>query len=56
MLVPSVCGTRRTVFGASAWSIAFWATATASDLIAAWPMTTTPATDADHFQTTRSMP
>ena len=53
-------GTRRTVFGASArffrapGQSPFWAAATASDLIAAWPMTTTPATDADHFQTPRS--
>jgi hypothetical protein len=37
-------------------SIAFSAAVTASDLIAAWPLITTPATDAVHFQTPRSMP
>jgi hypothetical protein len=48
-------GTGRSFFGASARSIAFWAAATASDLVASRPIITTPATDADHFQTPRSM-
>src|SRR5712672_2344995 len=49
-------GTSRTFFSASARPIAFLAAVTASDLFAAWPMITTPATDAVHFQTPRSMP
>src|SRR5712672_1255560 len=49
-------GISRTFFAASARSIAFSAPVTASDLIAAWPLITTPATDAVHFQTPRSTP
>src|SRR5712675_3168544 len=43
-------GTSRTFFSASARPIAFLAAVTASDLFAAWPMITTPATDAVHFR------
>jgi hypothetical protein len=46
-------GMSRTFFEPCARSIAFSAAVTASDLIAAWPMITTPPTDAVHFQTPR---
>ena len=49
-------GASRTFFAASARSIAFSAAATASILTGCWPDITTPETDADHFQTPRSMP
>jgi hypothetical protein len=41
VLVPSAWGTSRTFLDVSARSIAFSAAATASDLIAAWPVITT---------------
>jgi hypothetical protein len=46
--VPPSRGTSRSFFWARARSIAFSAAATASDLIASWPIIATPATDADH--------
>src|SRR3981189_160379 len=49
-------GMSRTFCAASARSIAFSVATAASDLIAAWPLITTPAIEADHFQTPRSMP
>ena len=48
--------TSRTFFGARARSIAFSASITASDLLCAWPVITTFATDADHFHKFRRMP
>lgn len=45
----------RPFFPSSRW-MAFSAAFTAADLVSCWPLSTTPATDADHFQTPRSMP
>jgi len=65
LICPRVCiyfqsrspgGTSRSFLGASARSIARSASATASDLVAAWPLITTSATDADHFHTCRPIP
>lgn len=53
---PRSGGTSRTLFGASARSMAFSAATTAADLVGSRPTINMSATDADHFQTPRSTP